>query len=209
MSIGVYTIGGVRFEDDVTITAHRGASAAAPENTMAAVERALEDGADWVEIDVQETADGEVVVFHDSDFMKLAGNDLKIWDATMADLEKIDVGSWFDERFKDERVPTLAEVLAACKGRAGVNIELKYYGHDEQLEQRVAEIVEAEEMADQVVLMSLKLDAVKKMKAASPGLASGIVDVGVSRRHRKHRGRLFGRQRGVRQSRVCASRSRC
>ena len=78
---------------------------------MAAIERAIEDGADFVEIDVQETADGAVVVAHDSDFMKLAGVNLKIWDATMADLQEIDVGSWFSPEFKDERVPTLGQVL--------------------------------------------------------------------------------------------------
>ena len=61
--------------------AHRGASSLAPENTLAAVKQAIEDSSDWVEIDVQETADGEVVVMHDSDFMKQAGVDLKIWNA--------------------------------------------------------------------------------------------------------------------------------
>ena len=152
-----------------------GSSAAAPENTMAAVRQALVDRADWVEIDVQETADGHVVLFHDSDFMKLAGVDLKIWDATLADLKDIDVGSWFGPDFKDERVPTLDEVLKECKGKAGVNIELKYYGHDEQLEQRVAEIVEANGMQDHVVFMSLKQDAVKKMKSLRPQWKVGLL----------------------------------
>ncbi len=84
--IGVAVARGVRLNDDVAIIAHRGASASAPENTMAAVREAIEAGADWVEIDVQETADGEVVVFHDSDFMKLAGVDLKIWDAHVSEV---------------------------------------------------------------------------------------------------------------------------
>jgi glycerophosphoryl diester phosphodiesterase len=163
--IGVAAIRTVHLEDRADVTAHRGSSAAAPENTMAAVKLAIDEGADWVEIDVQETADGEVVVFHDSDFMKLAGRDLKIWDATMDDLKDIDVGSWFAPEFKDQRVPTLGEVLDACKGRIGVNIELKYYGHDEQLEQRVADIVDAHGMASDVVIMALSVDAVEKMKS--------------------------------------------
>ena len=175
VAIGVVVIRSVRMEDDTQITAHRGSSAAAPENTMAAVKRAIEDGADWVEIDVQETANGEVVLFHDSDFMKLAGVNLKIWDATMAELKDIDVGSWFGEEFQDERVPTLGEVLAECKGKVGVNIELKYYGHDKQLEQRVAEIVEAHAMEPNVVLMSLKLNAVKKMKSLRPTWKVGLL----------------------------------
>jgi glycerophosphoryl diester phosphodiesterase len=165
----------VQLEDNTGIMAHRGASAAAPENTMAAVRQAIADGADWVEIDVQETRDGEVVVFHDSDFMKLAGNPLKLWDATLLDLEAIDIGSWFDPKFGEERVPTLKAVLEECRGRIGVNIELKYYGHDQQLEQRVAEIVEACGMSDQIVIMSLKLPAVEKMKSLRPGWRVGLL----------------------------------
>lgn len=142
---------------------------------MASVRKAIEDNADWVEIDVQETADGEVVVFHDSDFMKVAKTPLKIWDATMADLKEIDVGSWFAPEFQDERVPTLGEVLDACKGKTGVNIELKYYGHDDQLEQRVVDLVEARAMQSGVVVMSLEFDAVEKMKSLRPGWKVGLL----------------------------------
>ncbi|NQT39103.1 MAG: glycerophosphodiester phosphodiesterase [Planctomycetes bacterium] len=175
VAVGVVAIRTVQLEDHTQVTAHRGASAAAPENTLAAVQRAIDDGADWVEIDVQETADGEVVVFHDSDFMKLAGVNLKIWDATMADLKEIDVGSRFAPEFKDQRVPTLGEVLDTCKGKVGVNIELKYYGHDKQLEQRVAGIVEAHGMTSDIVIMSLKIDAVKKMKEIRPDWKVGLL----------------------------------
>ncbi len=175
VAVGAVAIQSVRLEDDVKIMAHRGSSQAAPEYTMAANRKAIEDGADWVEIDVQETADGEVVLFHDSDFMKLAGVDLKIWDATMDDLNGIDIGSWFAPQFKDERVPTLAEVLDECRGKIRVNIELKYYGHDEQLEQRVADIVESRNMASHVVAMSLKLDGVRKMKSIRPDWKVGLL----------------------------------
>jgi glycerophosphoryl diester phosphodiesterase len=173
--VGTLALRSVRLEDDVKIMAHRGSSAAAPENTLAAIRQAIDDGADFVEIDVQETADGEVVVFHDSDFMKLAGVDLKIWDATVDDLGEIDIGSSFSPEFKDERVPTLAQVLEACKGKIGVNIELKYYGHDQRLEQRVAEIVEAHEMTPQVLAMSLKMDGVEKMKSLRPNWKVGLL----------------------------------
>ena len=165
----------VRLEDHTEVMAHRGASGAAPENTLAAIKRAIEDGADWVEIDVQETADGEVVVFHDSDFMRLSQNGLKIWDATMDDLKDIDIGSWFAPEFKDQRVPTLDQVLDVCKGKIGVNIELKYYGHDDQLEQKVAEIVEAHGMASEIVVMSLKIDMVRKMKSIRPDWKVGLL----------------------------------
>ncbi|HEY3395299.1 MAG TPA: glycerophosphodiester phosphodiesterase [Lacipirellulaceae bacterium] len=173
IGIGVFLIHSVRLDDKAVIMAHRGSSTVAPENTMAAVKQAIADGADWVEIDVQETADGEVVVTHDSDFMKQAGVGLKIWNATIADLERIDIGSWFDPKFKDERVPKLQDVLAECKGKIGVTIELKYYGHDERLEERVVEIVEASGMSSNVIVMSLKADAVKKMKSLRPSWKVG------------------------------------
>lgn len=172
---GFLVIQSLPLEDQVDVTAHRGSSKAAPENTMASIKKAIEERADWVEIDVQETADGEVVVFHDSDFMKSSGVNLKIWDATMADLKTIDVGSRFSPNFKDERVPTLGEVLMECKGKVGVNIELKYYGHDEQLEQKVVDIVEAHGMELEIVVMSLKIDAIRKMKSLRPDWTVGLL----------------------------------
>ncbi|SIO33846.1 glycerophosphoryl diester phosphodiesterase [Rhodovulum sp. ES.010] len=159
----------------VEIIAHRGAAGTRPENTMAAVEKALDDRADWVEIDVQETADAEVVVAHDSDFMKLAGVDLKVWNATMDDLAGIDIGSWFDPAYADQRTPTLRAVLEAARGRGKVLIELKYYGHDIALESRVAEIVDETGMAEHVGVMSLKIPGVRKMHALRPAWPHGIL----------------------------------
>jgi len=159
----------------VEVIAHRGAAAARPENTLAAVEKALEDHADWVEIDVQEIADGTVIVTHDSDFMKQAGVPLKVWDATPEDLARIDIGSWFDPAYAEARVPTLREVLEMAKGRGRVLIELKYYGHDERLEERVARIVEETGMADDVMIMSLKRAGVAKMRALRPDWPMGIL----------------------------------
>ena len=90
--VGVIFLQGVSGDSDALVTAHRGASAWAPENTLAAVERAIVDGADFVEIDVQETVDGRVVVFHDDGFKRLAGLDLNIWDATYAQLHFLGEG---------------------------------------------------------------------------------------------------------------------
>jgi len=162
-------------EDRVEIIAHRGAAGLRPENTLASVEKAIEDGADWIEIDVQETADDQVVVAHDSDFMKLAGDPLKIWDATMEDLAEIDIGSWFSPEFADQRTPLLSEVLALAKDRAKVLIELKYYGHDVDLEARVARVVEEAGMEDQVAVMSLSYEGVRKMRALRPDWPSGVL----------------------------------
>ena len=112
---------------------------------------------------------------HDSVFVKVAGNPWKFWDATLADLEAIDIGSWFDPAFAAERTATLEQVLLAAKDKSGVVIELKYYGHDEDLEQRVIDIVEATDMVDQVKIMSLKTDAVAKMRKLRPEWNVGLL----------------------------------
>lgn len=173
--LGYWSLRGIQLKDNVQIMAHRGASKSAPENSMAAFRQAIQDGADWIELDVQETADGQVVVLHDSDFKKMADNPLKIWDANREDLSSIDIGSSFASEFASERVPTLAEVLQLCRGKIGVNIELKYYGHDQNLEQRVVEIVEAEQMVGQVMIMSLKPKGVAKVKKLRPDWKCGLL----------------------------------
>ena len=173
--VGNWLLNGIQISDQVTIVAHRGAAGKAPENTLASIRQAIADQTDWVEIDVQESADGEVVVVHDSDFMKLANVNLKVWEGTLSQLREIDIGSWFDPQFAAERVPTLVEVLDAAKGKAGVVIELKYYGHDQQLEQRVVDIVEQAGMTDKVAIMSLKYEGIQKIRALRPDWTIGLL----------------------------------
>ncbi len=165
----------IRTDDNVMIIAHRGASGAAPENTLASVRQAIKDGADWIEIDVQETADGEVVVFHDGDFMRQSNVNLKIWDATVSDIAEIDIGSWFDAKFSSERTPTLRAVLDEARDKAKVLIELKYYGHDKKLEERVVQIVENAKMTPEIAVMSLKYDGVRKLRALRPKWEAGVL----------------------------------
>jgi glycerophosphoryl diester phosphodiesterase len=159
----------------IQIVAHRGASGTAPENTLAAVREAIDAGADWVEIDVQESKDGVVMVAHDRDLKRVAGSALTIWESTAEDLRTIDIGSYFDPKFKDERVPTLDEVLQLCKGRAHVYIELKYYGYDRNLEQRVIERVEAHQMQADVRILSLNAQGLQKIKALRPTWNVGLL----------------------------------
>jgi len=159
----------------VLVIAHRGASAEAPENTLAAFRLAADEGTDFVELDVQESADGVVLVNHDKDLMKTGRSPLKVWESTAEQLRAVDIGSHKGPQFARERVPTLAEALDACKGRARVDIELKSYGHDERLEERVVELVEAAGMADAIVTMSLDHGMVRKMKSLRPHWKSGIL----------------------------------
>ena len=173
--IGSVATARIPFDNSIDVIGHRGAGGVAPENTRAAIERAISAGAQWVEIDVQETADGEVVVMHDSDLMKNAGVDLKVWDATVDEITAVDVGTSFDPQFHDERVPTLREILNLCKGRIGIIIELKSYGHGQMLEQRVVDLVEASGSVDEVQCMSLKPGVVAQLKKLRPDWRVGLL----------------------------------
>jgi glycerophosphoryl diester phosphodiesterase len=167
-----------KYEDasSVDIIAHRGASGSAPENTLAAFQRAIDEKADWIELDVQESADGVVVVAHDSDFMKVARDGTKVWEATSEALSRIDIGSWFGAEFSDQRVPTLREALELAKDKLGVVIELKYYGHDHDLESRVVDVVEETGMAPQIQIMSLKAAGLRKSAALRPSWPHGLLN---------------------------------
>jgi len=169
------TMNRLDIENHTMVIAHRGASADAPENTLAALELAIEQGADWVEIDVQETRDGEVVVIHDSDLKKIGGSGLKVYESSLPDLQNVDIGSWMDPSFSDQRIPTLLQVLALCKNRIKVVIELKYYGREERLEERVVQLVEAAGMQDQIVVMSLSYPGILKMKSIRPDWTVGLL----------------------------------
>lgn len=174
--LGYFLVKAVRTEDDVIVIAHRGAAGRAPENTMASFRAAMDDGADLVELDVQETRGGDVVVIHDSDFMKIAGESVKVWEGELEELRGFDIGGWFSPEFSSERLPTLEEVLALAKSRgARLDIELKYYGHDERLEERVVELVENAGMAESIVVMSLNAQIVAKMRELRPTWTVGLL----------------------------------
>jgi glycerophosphoryl diester phosphodiesterase len=162
-------------EDHAEIIAHRGGAAVAPENTMAAFQRAIADGADWIELDVQEDADGEVVVVHDRDYMRVGKLGRDVADARLSDLREIDIGGFFDAKFADQRVPSLRDVLELARGRIGLFIELKYYGRQRELEQRVVALVEAAGMAPNVVVMSLDYAGVTRAAALRPGWTHGLL----------------------------------
>ncbi|SEK31409.1 glycerophosphodiester phosphodiesterase family protein [Halomonas daqiaonensis] len=136
-----------RFEirDEVAIIAHRGSSLKAPENTMAAVEQAIRDRSDGIEIDVRLTADSEVVLYHDETLRRLAGDNRRVGNLTRSELAEVDVGSWFGDSFIDEPIPGLDEVLATVRGRANLMIELKPDpGRELELVEAVLDDLEAE-----------------------------------------------------------------
>ena len=144
-----------------TVVAHRGASAYAPEHTLAAYQLAIEQGADYVEQDLAVTKDGVLICLHDASLERttdveqlfpnrvstqtIEGKTRKAWlanDFTLAEIKSLDAGSWFDPKFKAEKVPTFDEAIALIRGKAGIFPELKtpeiYAGRDVKFEALVA-----------------------------------------------------------------------
>jgi glycerophosphoryl diester phosphodiesterase len=140
----------------LNIFAHRGCSAVAPENTMSAFRKAIEVGADGVELDVQRSRDGKIVVIHDETVNRTTNGSGWVGNLTLAEMKSLDSGSWFSPIFADESIPTLAEVLTLLESTSmWINIELKNntlpYVH---IEAQVVRLIEYFGLQDRVILSS-------------------------------------------------------
>jgi glycerophosphoryl diester phosphodiesterase len=156
--------------------AHRGASAAAPANTLAAFQKAIELGADGVEFDVHLSADGVPVIIHDFTVDATTDGSGRVIDLTLAQLKQLDAGSTFDPSFAGERIPTLEEVLEALGSRLLLNIELKTTSpHDNGLEQAVIAQVERHSLSDDVLLSSFNPFSLRRAKQIAPHIPVGLL----------------------------------
>jgi glycerophosphoryl diester phosphodiesterase len=160
--------------DRVQVTAHRGSSMKAPENTLAAIEEAITDGADYVEIDVRLTADGEVVLSHDNSLRRLTGLDRDIDEMRLDEVKEVDVGSWFGDTFAGQPIPTLDEVLRLTRGRINLYIELKPAPGDAQA--LVAAVIDRlpEARQDEVIMASLSPQIIREVKQQAPHLKTTL-----------------------------------
>jgi glycerophosphoryl diester phosphodiesterase len=159
----------------VEITAHRGSSRRAPENTLSALRQAIIEHADYAEIDVQTTKDGHVVLLHDGDLMRVAKDPRKLASLTLAELRQLDIGSWFAPAFKDERIATLEEAIDLARGRIKLNIELKYNRPDPELGGRVVQIIRNKNFTADCVITSLEANELFKLKHGAPELPTGMI----------------------------------
>lgn len=156
--------------DQIEVTAHRGYSEYYPENTMPAFQGAVRIGADCIELDVQQTKDGKIIVMHDSNLKRTTGVDRNIWETDYKDLRFLDAGSWFDKKFTDTQIPTLEEVLKYTKGKIRLNIELKPTGHETDFEQHVVDLVKQQHCEKNVVLSSMKYECLENIKQIDPDI---------------------------------------
>lgn len=163
--------------------AHRGWSGRAPENTMAAVRLALtHSGIQAMEIDVQLSKDGVPVLMHDFELGRTVKGSGMVKDYTLEELKQLDAGSWFDEVFAGEKIPSLEEVLKEVRGKLLLNIELKTAGDMYPgLEEKVADLIQRYGMEDEAYISSFDHDAVARVHELAPTLKKGLIFGGKSR----------------------------
>jgi glycerophosphoryl diester phosphodiesterase len=154
------------------VCGHRGFSAAAPENTIAAFEAALQAGAEVIETDVRLTHDGHVVVIHDQSVDRTTNGSGHVRDLSLAQVKALDAGAWFAPRFAGERVPTLSEILEWCAGRVVFLVEIKDVPHREMtLVYRTIRIVEDHGAEQYVSLGGFDHVALAEIHRARPSWA--------------------------------------
>ena len=159
------------------IIAHRGASYLAPENTLSAFRKAVEIGADGVEMDVQQTSDKKLVIHHDYIIDLHTDIKGKIYDMTEGELKELDFGSWKDVAYKDEKIATLEEALALCKELdTCVQLEMKApLLYSDAFVENVVEQVQAADLGDKLVLTSFNHDHLRLAKQLMPQLQVGVL----------------------------------
>lgn len=157
------------------IIGHRGGVVGYPENTLSAFKKLVELGADGVEFDVQLTQDGKVVVIHDEFIDRtLTGKGL-VKEHTLQELKKMSAGEFFGSEFKDERIPTLREVLEIVKELEIINIELKNYLPYPGLEEKVLKIVADFKLQDKVIISSFNHYSIQKLKNIQPAVKTAAL----------------------------------
>ena len=162
------------------VIAHRGASGYAPENTIAAVKKALDFGVDMIDIDVRMTKDKEIVLMHDATVDRTTNGSGRVKDMTFDEIRALDAGSKFDSKFSGEKVPTLREVLDLVDGRAVVLIEIKHeQEHHEGIAKKLVEIIQKERNGyDWCILQSYESDYLEIIHEEDPQIPTKKLLVG-------------------------------
>ena len=158
----------IEYIRQIEVTAHRGLSKLYPENTMLAFKEAKKAGADWIELDVQQTKDGQIIVMHDHNLKRTTGLDKNTWELTWEEIEKLDAGSFLNPKFKGEKIPLLKDVLQfALDENINLNIELKPTGKEKDFEKDVAKLIQEYNFYDHCVVTSQVYDVLENIKKAN------------------------------------------
>ncbi len=155
---------------------HRGCPKSAPENTLASFNKILKNKIPGVELDVHLCKSGEIVVIHDLNLKRTTGKDALVAETTLDDLKKLDAGSWFDNSFSGERIPTLDEVFELLGTKVYYDIEIKHrnrqYG---ELENKLVKKIAEWNMQKQVIISSFNPIAILGVRKANPQLNTAVI----------------------------------
>lgn len=175
---------------DLDVIAHRGSSGVAPENTLAAVQKAIEQRANWFEIDIQRTADGELVLMHDRDLRRTTNVEevfperqlAPVGTFTLVELQKLDAGSWYGPEFAGESVPTLEQLIDLIGQRIGFLLEVKDPALYPGIEQQIADelrgaggYLNAALAGDRLVVQSFDHASMRRMDEVAPEIPVGLL----------------------------------
>jgi glycerophosphoryl diester phosphodiesterase len=158
------------------VFAHRGASARAPENTMAAFRLAADEGAPAIELDAKLTKDGKVVVFHDGTLGRTTNGQGRVAEKTAGELLALDAGSHFSLQHRDERIPLLEEVFEALGRKVLINVELtNYWTPRDDLVKRVCELVGKHSLQGDIIFSSFYAPNLSQAARLLPGVPRGLL----------------------------------
>jgi glycerophosphoryl diester phosphodiesterase len=159
----------------VAVIAHRGVPTLAPENTLAAFRKALELGVDMLEVDVQQTKDGHLVVLHDTKVDRTTDGRGTLRDFTLEELKSLDAGNWFAEAFRNEPIPTLKEVVSILDAGTILLLEIKYGSpYHMGIEARLVEFIRQHRLDHRVLIKSFDPDVVRLVRRLAPDIPVGI-----------------------------------
>ncbi len=145
----------IEYVRTLEVTAHRGSSIKYPENTLSSFEGAKREGANWIELDVQQTKDKNIIVMHDTNLKRTAGINQNTWEVDYEKIKEIDVGSFLNPKFHKERIPLLKDIIVwAKKKNMKLNIELKSSEHEKNLEKKVIDMITELNYIDGCVITS-------------------------------------------------------
>jgi glycerophosphoryl diester phosphodiesterase len=161
--------------------AHRGWSGKAPENTISAIQKAIEHPSiQMIELDVQICRDGVPVVIHDYTLERTTNGSGLVRETTLPELKKLDAGAWFGDQFSGETIPTLEEVLQLVQGKKRLNVELKCPGGGHvEIAQRIVELVRKYAIEPSILITSFNHETIKEISRLAPDLKRGLIIYGM------------------------------
>ncbi|MEA3286049.1 MAG: glycerophosphodiester phosphodiesterase family protein [Candidatus Marinimicrobia bacterium] len=162
-------------QHEIFITAHRGSSGVAPENTMSAYLLAIEQGADYAELDVQETSDDVLILYHDKTYERTSAVIANVWDLPYDSIAGFEAGAWKHEDYRGEPIPLFSDIIDSVNGRMLLNVEIKMNGHQDGLTEHVMQVLEEKKFVDQCIITSFNWAAIDLVRELYPAYKVGYL----------------------------------